>query len=55
MQQELQIERFNKIQAQFLDVFRNDKALCKERVHAWVKKFNAHGTVKNLSKKSIIC
>ena len=26
-----------------MDVFRKDKAPCKERVHAWVKKFNAHG------------
>ena len=25
---------------------------CKKRVHAWVKKFDAHGTVKNLNKKS---
>ena len=51
-QQELQKERFNKIQAQFLHVFRKDKALCKKRVHTWVKKFDAHGTVKNLNKKS---
>ena len=51
-QQELQKERFNKIQAQFLHVFRKDKAPCKKRAHAWLKKFDAHWTVKNLNKKS---
>ena len=51
-QQELQKEKFNQIQAQFLHVFRKDKARCKKRVYAWVKKFDADGIVKNLNKKS---
>ena len=42
------------MQAQLLHVFRKDKAPFKKRVHAWVNKFDAHGTVKNLNKKSNI-
>ena len=42
-------KKFNEIQAQFLYVFQ--KASCKQRVHAWEKKIDAHGTVKNLSMK----
>ena len=52
VQQKLQGKKVSEIQVQFLQVFRKEKAPCKQRIFAWVKKFDDFGTVENLNKKS---
>ena len=52
VQEKLKGRKNKDIQARFLQVFQKEKAPCKQRLHAWVKKFGAHGTVENLNKKS---
>ena len=52
VQEKLKGAKVLDIQARFLQVFRKEKAPGRPRIWAWVDKFDAHGTVQNLNKKS---
>lgn len=53
VKQKLQGKKIPEIQAQFLQVFRKEKAPGRQRIYDWQKKFDAHGTVENLNSKSV--
>ena len=52
VERKLRGDKLKDIQEEFLHFFRKEKAPCKQRIHAWLKKFHEYGSVENLNKKS---
>lgn len=52
VERRLRGDKLKDIQEEFLHFFRKEKAPCKQRIHAWLKKFHEYGSVENLNKKS---
>ena len=48
----IKCNKIGQIRADFLQEFQTTKAPDHKRIYAWVKKFDEHGTVENLNKKS---